>query len=1730
MNSEGQVELTEVLSKGNTFAVHRGFLGTDKKPVIVKTPVHDADMTRAVSRLDSEFAITRDLDVSGVSVASSRIDAKTGPMLVFNDEGLIALNRIGKLPLEAADLTKLATVLVQTIGSLHNTGIVHRDINPSNIVVSPDLSVVRIIDFGIAISVDDLASIGSESQAGKGTPAYMAPEQTGRMSVAPDHRSDLYSLVVTLYELATGNQPFEDAKAATVMHRHMTLVPKSASELNPQVPKEFSRTIDQLIEKNPEDRFQSAAEFLSAISQHSVSSSTRRLSIPDKLYGREKLISQCSDLISDGIVGHARLIRVSGPSGVGKSAIIARVAREAAEASANFVQGKFDQLDQARPYSAFLQAFESLLTKILANDSATVDAWRERLLDELSPNAQVLLDVLPAFEKLLGPQPPVLKLGLNEAQIRMSLVVRRFVRTLASRERPLIVFLDDLQWADSASRALMEMLLSDNAICNLTLLTAYRDNEVGPGHPVSLLFSKLHDRQPLAPVIEVGPLAVDDIALLIGETLETTTEKVRSLAEITQKKTAGNPFFIRQFLQALVRNGPISQEPETGRWLWDNDRIAAEKIADNVADLVVERILDLPPETQSIIKLAACCGNDFETSVLALVAKEAPEQINAVLKPAVESEVVFAVEGLPDREIDRYRFQHDRVQHAAYTMSSPERRSQMHADVGAILLRTLPEDATRQVEVTDHLISGFDCLGDDNRLRLRDLAFNVAQRMMASNAYEAASRYLDSAESTFDDDIWKEAAPLAFSISLERAQAAYLQNQTELATNIANSLLDRELSPLDEVRVLELTILLHTSQLNYRQALTVGLKALSLLGESLPLDPGMMRVAGELITTKLKLARKSDEELLALPQMVDERKLAAMRVLVLLSPPAYFSSPNLLPIIALRMVRLSVRYGNAPHSAYGYVVYGMLHCAVLGDPKRGLAYGDLARRATVDLGGQDIEGRVLMIYAGFIQHWNAGIGDTLPIFLEGADKAISAGDLEYHGYTRYGHASYALIQGQPLERVSGYLEGHLAAVTDSRHEKTRRIMTMALESIGRMRGLPGDSSAGAFDPDENFRLWTEQADATSLAYFHKYKMLEALTASNYAEVLVQARAMTANLNGILSMAYQPYYQFYEALAIIELSEAAPIVKRKTMLLKARLIVRRLERWAKNVPQNFSHRAILLRAEFDRLAGRSDSAIAGFESAVSGARQSGALHDVGLFLERAARYYLKIGVKELAAVHMSAACAAHRVWGGETWAKSLEQRFPQLIQMPRVYVGSATQTQTVAESLVDSETLIRSAGALSQLTSLDDVVRELLGAAVVNAGAIRGTLLLLRDDELQVVAQARDEQEIDIVRDLPVSQCETIPKTIVNYVQHAVESVVINDVTQEQDFREDAYIAKVNPKSVLCVPLVSKGSLVGAIYLENASVRGVFTQERCRTIEVLGAQAAVSMENARLIEDLRGALERQVDLTSAHARFVPHTFLEMLDRDSITDVRLGDHLRDRAAILFSDIRGFTALLESMSPEEAIQFINAYLSKMEPPVQAAKGFIDSYIGDAVMAVFNEGPEAAIDAGIEMAMLMREWRHLRELNGEVPIRIGIGIATGELIFGTIGAANRLKCGVIGDTVNVASRVEGLTKYYGASMLITGETHAALEDPDKYQVREVDTVQVSGREMPVQIFEICDADRDEVRVQKVDIREKFQKAVDLRKSGSFRQAAKLLQKCRKLAPDDLVTERLLDLCEETK
>ena len=1228
------------------------------------------------------------------------------------------------------------------------------------------------------------------------------------------------------------------------------------------------------------------------------------------------------------------------------------------------------------------------------------------------------------------------------------------------------------------------------------LICAFRDNEVHPGHPWVTLINELKQQQVIAVDIMLFPLETEYVSELVAATLRAKPDEVAELSELITAKTGGNPFFVRQFLKSMHERELLQFDNQASCWHWNVEKIADQQITDNVVDLITTRIHKLDTNAQRLTQLAACIGNRCDLYTLSVVfgksAAETAEGLQSVLQKEIMVPVgeaykfVQSSDSATDPAAVFYRFPHDRLQQAAYQTIPESERPGLHERIGRLILgqSTAVQIEERLFEIVNHLNFTTDRIESENEtVELAGFNLRAGLKAKDSSAYDAALEYLVTGSNLLSG-VHHDEPELSYQLTLQRAEVSYLLGRFGEAETLAENLYSNTSDTLQKVKALDLLVLKHTTALEYGEAIDDAISALALLGEKIPRSPSQPQLLRELAMTKLAIGNKSTTDLRNLQRMHDQNKLAAMRVLMLATPPAYFDDPNLMPYLALRMVRLSVKYGNADHSAYGYIAYGLVLCGVLNDMKQGQAFGELALELVEMFNAQDIRGKVQMVYGGFIMHWNGKILDTLPMYMQGAAASLEAGDLEFHGYSRYAHASYHFFGGTPLERVADLLVGHNTAVRIHRHEKTDRIMRMVRQAVRDLRGENADprpSDEPVFDEKANLALWAER-DRQALAYFYKYRIITQFMKHDFNGCLDSASEIGKTIHAVMGMIYVVSYRTFESLALCALIPDMVVTKRPLALAKVRINVTRMRRWSRHAPENYLHKYYMLRAEYDRVRGRAGQAVSHYEMAINLAQQHGAIHDLALIHELAGEYYLSHNQMTAAKAHLIEARDAFRRWGALAWVQQLEMRHPAIYGEKEKDFGNPGAL-TVTDSnegvgFIDVQTITNAARAISEKIVTGDVLHEVMKAAMVNAGATRGLLLLDSANGLHIEAESTSRDGKTIVQSEPLAKSGKVPVNIVNYVLTSRRSTVLDDTPNHPVFSTDAYIKQHKPLSVLCLPIIDKGEIKGLLYLENELIRGAFTSSRIQTLEVLAAQASISLENARLyteVSDHANSLEHKVTERTRELEDAYTTLREVFGkyvpkRVAETVVMSSGSLKPTqtiATMLYSDIEGFTGIVEQMPPDQVMEMLNEYFPAVIEPIDRNGGIVNQFQGDAMLVTFNV-PIADIhhaEKAVKTALEIQRVLHNRTFAG-MTLRTRIGINTGEIIAGNIGSGDRFNYTVHGDAVNLSARIEQLNKEYGTSVLVSGSTVDLLND--NYPLRQVGQVDIRGKTEPVQLFEL--------------------------------------------------------------
>ncbi|HJW68452.1 MAG TPA: AAA family ATPase, partial [Candidatus Binatia bacterium] len=1388
----------------------------------------------------------------------------------------------------------------------------------------------------------------------------------------------------------------------------------------------------------------------------------------------------------------------SGYSGVGKSSLVREVQKPIVERRGYFCSGKFDQFRSDLPYVGLLEAFRDLLRQLLTERADRIDALRADVLPALGPNGAVVTELLPELELIIGAQPPVPVLGSAESQARFNRVFESFVKVLARPERPLVLFIDDLQWADLASLQLLEVLSGDRSGGGLLIVGAYRDNEVERGHPLLGTIRHLEDAGHTVGRIQLEPLSESVVAALLADALYVDHAEVAEFAALAYEKTRGNPFFLGEFLQSLHLERLIYLDVLRRRWCWKLDRIRQAGITHNVADLMSRRIEQLAPRTRLVLQLASCIGAAFDLETIAIISDQTPAQTARDLAPALSLDLVLpsdvsykyvaefaevaAERGVASDAINpRYRFLHDRVQQAAHAQLSPREQCEIHLQIGRHLLARVPADRLPDdvIEIVNHLDEGRELLEDAaERLDVARLNLLAGRRAKSAMAIGAAEKYLVAGIELLPPDAWESSYELALALHGERAAVAYIAGRFDVATAQAALVLEHARELLDRVPIYNVQIGMGVARNEYVEATYRGLEVLQQFGIKLPRTPTTRHILAGLVRTKLVLRGRTPGALLQLPEMTDPQARAVMEILMKTATNAYWGVPNLVALIAFAMVRLSVRRGNIGLSAYGYALMGMILSAAMGDVEGGYAFGKLASDLIDRTGARELAGKTRLLWDGFIRHVKDPLHDCASAMLDDYHAALDVGDVENAMYCVTVGYYTDFFAGRSLGALAERFEPYMQAALRSEQQQSIQVIgiwTQLVENLAARDRIEPRLVGTRFDYEASLpqfrhaRAEQDLAQAGAAAGILAYLLGDVDAARRHFRLAVEHLAALRgqpHVCGILA---------YYALVLSEQIEQGRAHGDEQAVL--RRIRRTLRKAARHNPRDYAPLRELVDGEHERIRERHAHAAAAFRRTMRQARAAGMVQIEALANERTARLYGATGDGDLERFYLQRAGALYRRWGAHAKVAQLERQIDAVAIATPAQLVSMSETETGRDEAAGLERLdfgsvMKSLRTLSAEIELDALLERIMDLVIQNAGARRGVLVLERDGTMFVESE-RSVGDAAAAAARPLDDYRRLPRSILDYTMRTKEPVLLASAADSPLFGRDPYIQAERPRSVLCMPLLRQGQLTGLVYLENDVSAAAFTRKHLTVLEMLCAQAAVSLQNARLYEHQRA-------MADSFARFVPKQFLQHLGKRSLLDVRLGEAVQSDITVLFSDLRNFTRLSESMSAEDNFALMNGYLARMEPVIQQHDGFIDKYIGDAVMALFSSSADRAVEAAIAMHRALDAYNEHRSAKGRAPLTMGIGIHTGPLMLGTVGSPDRMETTVIGDTVNVASRIENLTRRFGAALLITGETHGRLSDAARASCRIVGRFRMKGKTATTAVYEVVDADGPPARLAK--------------------------------------------------
>ncbi|MDO9067520.1 MAG: ATP-binding sensor histidine kinase [Deltaproteobacteria bacterium] len=1489
--------ISQVLYQGSRTIVYQGVRNIDSLPVVIKTLQSEYATPENSGRLKHEYEITRNFDLDGVVKAYGFEISNGISALILEDFGGVSLkSRIAAGRMETTSFLKIAIGVAKALGELHAHQIVHKDIKPSNIIVNPSTGLTKITDFGISTRLMQEYYTTVISDSFEGSVIYMSPEQTGRMNRAVDYRTDFYSAGVSFYELLTGQLPFQAKDQLEWVHCHIARPPQQPYQVNQDIPEALSAIIIKLMAKTPEERYQSAHGLVADLEMcqeqleskgaitffaPGVQDVSSRFRIAQKLYGRDREIETMMNVFARVCEGSSELVLVTGYSGIGKSSIVREIHKPVVKHHGYFISGKFDQFQRDTPYVCLIQAFRELVNQILTESDEAIARWKKQLVEALDRNGQVIIDVIPEVQQIIGEQQPLPELPSAESQNRFNMVFRQFVGVFARKEHPLVIFTDDLHWADTASLKLVQNIISAHDTRHILLIGAYRDNEVNGTHPLIHTLNEIRSSGATLHSISLGALGSSDITNLISESFASSEEESRPLAELLFSKTGGNPYFVNELLKTLHEDGLLKFESSLGRWQWDLKRIEKVCIADNMAELITGKLLSLPDTTRRALSFGACIGSQFTLATLALVMAHTQDETARNLWPAISggfiiSDGSFRIDGYAESQISAtFSFVHDGVQQASYALMNDQVQRETHVRIGRQLLETAtPEEReARLFDIVKHLDDTRNMISDPvERKLVAELNLKAGEKALASNANESALKYLTTGMEFLDDTPWHSDYNLTSALHIKRLECELLCNNFERAESLFDESLKYLRTPAEKAEIYNIKIVLCANLGRFSEAINLGAEALKMFGVALPFIPGKPAILLQYLKSRQLRARRRREgystiaELIRLPEMSNPDRLAVMSILSNIGAPSYLHDKNQFALIAIMMVNLSLEHGNTGLSSFAYGLYGMLIIAAFGEFDAGYEFGNMALRLNENSGDILARGKTAFVFHNFIAHrkkpLHEGADSLKDVFLD----SLRSGDLMYAGYSLLARVLHLSTAGATLDVILSESERYLEFLNRVQNEDAvlfvRAVQQTALCLKGKTTGLSSFSSE-LYDEEQQLAMMKEKKALVPLQGYYLLKSESLYILGDYENALKMAIESDELSEEALCQSYHADHYLYYSLAITATWPGLSWSRKRQFKSILNRNLKKLSEWARHCPENFQHKKLLVAGEIARTSGAAAQAIRLFEMAAISAGENGFVQCEAIACELAAGMYLAEGADTAARTCFVKAHHGYAVWGAAAKVKLLEEKHPDWFAAPATITPAGEETThtanaastTTGSGTLDMMTVIKVSQAISGEVYLDRLLNLLIGFVIENAGATRGNLILKRDSGLFIEAEGTaDPNSTTVLQALPVDNCSSIPESIINYVARTHEYLVLDDAANCGRFTHDPYIMEKTSKSILCTPIMNQGRMTGVLYLENNLATGAFTDRRLKVLELLSSQIAISIENARLYEGLKKATE------------------------------------------------------------------------------------------------------------------------------------------------------------------------------------------------------------------------------------------------------------------------------------
>lgn len=1474
-------EIIEKIEETRGFQIFRGRQNNGKDWVIIKTLKMDHPSPSDIARFKQEYELIKAIDLDRIIKPLEIIEHDSRFSIVHEAfDGFSIKHILREKKFDTKTFLETAIEISKALALLHQKDILHRNIKPHNIFINTDTGKVKITNFGISTILTHENDKVYNPEVIEDSLAYISPEQTGRMNRAIDYRTDLYSLGVTFYEMLTGKVPFMSKDPIEVIHSHIAVRPVPPNEVNSEIPLVISGIVMKLLSKTAEERYQNGfglmfdlkqcfkefeengdiAPFVLAQRDFSI-----RFIIPQKLYGRKEEIETLIDSFEEVCDGAKGLILVAGSPGIGKSSLVNEIHKPIVAKKGYFISGKYEQFRKDRPYSSIIQAFQGLVRQILSESEDKLKHWREVLLDALGSNGRLITDIIPEVRLIIGEQPEVPLLGPEESRNRFNFIFERFLGVFPKKEHPVALFLDDLQWVDSLSLQMLKNMIANPEIDHLFVIGAYRDNEVPDSHPLMDTLNQIQKEGFKIKTICLGSLRLNDINQLIVDLLKCPMERGVLLGELVLKKTGGNPFFVNHFLKTLYDERMIQLDPESG-WKWEAEHVRQMQVTDNLVALLVEKINKLSRGTQEALKICACIGYRFDLESLSYLLEKPIDDTLADLTEAMN-------EGLIGFHENIYYYHHDRIQEASYSIIPDEEKAVIHYKIGRLELERTNEKELKDklFYIVDQFNAGTECITDQKEKEgLARLNLEAGKKAKASAAYSTALKYIKTGMDLLGESCWEKQYNLTLAVYTEAAEMTYLNRDHDAMNIYASIVIDNSRNIYDSIHVYETKIHANDSQLKFKESLAIGFNVLKRLNYSLSERPSKFQIIAAMMKVRSSLSVKKIDSLINLPEMTDPHIKAVALILNLIGTGAFFIDVNLFTYIKIKSLELSIKHGQSREHVIGYLSMAMILSAI-GNIDAAYKMGELSLKLLKKFDARQYEAKALCMFVDFVAHWKKHLKSTLPELKKSRNIGMETGDLEWIAQSIFALLNFQTKIGSRLPDLEREMsKNHLLL------KKLKQNPVIALHSIqwqmvlnllGRSKS-PTELTGAALDAEQMIPIWEDFDAKVILGTFYVSRLTLRYLFYDYQRAIDDSEIVVKYLVSIRAVVEIRDYYFYSSLARLAMYSEASKKEKRAYGKFIKQSLKNYKKWSKHASVNNEHRINIIQAEEARVLHDHARAESFYDNAIALCKKNEYFIEEAIANELAGKYYISRGRHKWGKVYLQDAYDCYTKWGATAKLTQLQENYQEIISP---ISGDCSRALNIADDSlstgpplqsIDHTTVVKASQAISSEVAQEKLLKKMIEIAMENAGAEKGFMILEDKGALMVEAEGSTKEEsISVLESIPVDNHRGISSAIVRYVARTEDMLILDNATEIGRFTEDEYVVKNKPKSILCMPVMQQSKQAGILYLENSMAVGAFTPDRIEVLKLLSSQAAISLENARLYENVRQTREEVLKLNA-----------------------------------------------------------------------------------------------------------------------------------------------------------------------------------------------------------------------------------------------------------------------------